>query len=74
MLRLRVSFPRLKETREYGMLKLSDGTIRAIYNRNSKGEYTIRDGKFTANGNLTRPQHKCQWQLSALTSRSIVAE
>jgi hypothetical protein len=74
MLRLRVSFPRLKETREYGMLKLSDGTIRAIYNRNSKGEYTIRDGKFTANGNLTRPQHKCQWQLSAFTLRSIVAE
>jgi hypothetical protein len=36
-----------------------DGTIRAMYNRNQKGEYTIRDGKFTANGNPTPPQHKC---------------
>jgi hypothetical protein len=74
ILRLRVSFPRLKETREYGMLKLPDGTIRAMYNRNSKSEYTIRDGKFTANGNPTPPQHRCEWRLSALPSRSIVAE
>jgi hypothetical protein len=36
-----------------------DGTIRAMYNRSQKGEYSIRDGKFTANGNPTPPQHKC---------------
>jgi hypothetical protein len=74
ILRLRVSFSRLKETREFAMIKLPDGTIRAMYNRNSKGEYTIRDGKFTANGNPTPPQHRCEWRLSALTSRSMVAE
>jgi hypothetical protein len=27
-----------------------DGTMRAMYNRNQKNEYTIKDGKFTANG------------------------
>ncbi len=59
MLNLRVFFPSLKQTREYGLLMQPDGTIRAMYNRNQKGEYTIRDGKFTANGNPTPRQHKC---------------
>ncbi len=59
MLNLRVFFPSLKQTREYGLAMQPDGTIRAMYNRNQKGEYTIRDGKFTANGNPTPPQHKC---------------
>ena len=59
MLNLRVFFPNLKQTREYGLARQPDGTIRAMYNRNQKGEYSIRDGKFTANGNPTPPQHKC---------------
>lgn len=60
MLNLRVVFPKLKQTREYGLLLQDDGTLRAIYNRNQKHEYTIRDGKFTANGNPTPPQHRCR--------------
>ena len=60
MLHLRVSFPGLKETREYGMMKQPDGTMRAMYNRNVKDEYTIKDGKLTANGNPSLPQHKCK--------------
>lgn len=59
MLNLRVYFPKSRETREYGLMMQPDGTTRAIYNRNQKREYTIRDGKFTANGNPTPPQHKC---------------
>jgi hypothetical protein len=59
MLNLRVYFPSLKQTREYGLVMQPDGTIRAKYNRNRKGEYSIRNGKFTANGNPTPPQHKC---------------
>ena len=59
MLNLRVFFPKLKQTREYGFAMQPDGTMRAMYNRNRKGEYTIRDGKFTANGNPTPSQHKC---------------
>ena len=58
-LNLRVFFPSLKQTRESGLMMQPDGTIRAIYNRNQKQEYTIKDGKFTADGSPTTPQHKC---------------
>ena len=60
MLNLRVFLPSLKQTREYGLMMQPDGTLRAIYNRNQKDEYTIKDGKFTTNGNPTPPQHKCR--------------
>jgi hypothetical protein len=59
-LNLRVFFPSLKQTREFGLMMQPDGTMRAIYNRDQKQEYSIRDGKFTANGNATPPQHKCK--------------
>jgi len=60
ILNLRVFFPSLKQTREYGLMLQPDGTMRTIYNRNQKDEYTIKDGKFTANGNQTPSLHKCQ--------------
>ena len=60
MLNLRVFFPQLKQTREYGLAMQPDGTMRAMYNRSQKGEYTIRDGKFTANGKPTPSEHKCR--------------
>jgi hypothetical protein len=60
MLNLRVFFPSLKQIREFGFIMQPDGTMRAMYNRNRKDEYTIRDGKFTANGNPTPSQHKCR--------------
>jgi hypothetical protein len=60
MLNLRVFFPSLKQAREYGLIMQPDGTIRTMYNRNQKGEYTIKDGKFTANGNPTPSQHRCK--------------
>ena len=59
-LNLRVYFPSLKQTREFGFIMQPDGTMRAMYNRNRKDEYTIRDGKFTADGNPTPSQHKCR--------------
>jgi hypothetical protein len=71
MLNLRVHFPRLKETREYGLMMQPDGTMRAIYNRNQKHEYTIRDGKFVADGHPTPPQHKCGSQTSELLLRPL---
>jgi hypothetical protein len=60
MLNLRVFFPSLKQTREYGLIMQPDGTIRTMYNRNQKDEYTVKDGKFTANGNPTPSQHRCK--------------
>ncbi len=50
----------MQETRAYGMLRLPDGTIRAMYNRNDKNQYSIKDGKFTQTGKPTPPQHKCE--------------
>jgi hypothetical protein len=58
-LNLRVYFPKLKQTREFGFAMQPDGTMRTIYNRDQKKKYTIRDGKFTANGDPTPAQHKC---------------
>ncbi len=60
VLNLRVYFPSVKQTREYGMVHLADGSIRAVYNRNDKNQYSIKDGKFTANGKPTPVQHKCE--------------
>jgi len=59
MLNLRVYFPKLKQTREYGFVLEPDGALRAVYNRSQQGQYTIRNGKFTANGNPTLALHKC---------------
>jgi hypothetical protein len=36
-----------------------DGSIRAIYNRDENRHYSIRDGKFVADGKPTPLQHKC---------------
>jgi hypothetical protein len=58
-LNLRVFFPKLKQTREYGFAMQPDGTMRAIYNRNQNNQYTIRNGKFTAGGKPTPALHKC---------------
>jgi hypothetical protein len=60
ILNLRVFFPSLKQTRESGLMMQPDGSMRAIYNRSQRGEYSIKDGKFTANGNPTSALHKCR--------------
>jgi hypothetical protein len=60
MLNLRVFFPGLKQIRESGLMMQPDGSMRAMYNRSLQGEYTIRDGKFTASGAPTPPLHKCE--------------
>jgi len=60
ILNLRVRFPSVKQTREYGIVHLADGSIRVVYNRNDRNQYTIRDGKFTANGKPAPVQHKCE--------------
>jgi hypothetical protein len=60
ILNLRVQFPKLDQTREYGLILQPDGTLRAMYNRDRKRRYSIKDGRFTANGNPTPPQHRCR--------------
>jgi hypothetical protein len=60
LLNLRVFFPKLKQTREYGLRMQPDGSIRAFYNRDQKGNYSIRNGLFSANGKPTPPNYKCK--------------
>jgi hypothetical protein len=54
-----VFFPSLHQTREFGLLLQEEGTLRAIYNRDQRGDYTIRDGKFVNTGEPTPVQHRC---------------
>ena len=73
MLNLRIFFPSLKQTREFGMMMQPDGTIRAIYNRDEKHQYSIRDGKFAASGNPTPSQHKCSGAQAACKKNGVYA-
>jgi hypothetical protein len=59
LLNLMVFFPSLHQTREFGLLLGRDGSLRAIYNRSERGEYTIRDGKYVKTGAKTPVQQRC---------------
>ncbi|MCP3471872.1 hypothetical protein NLM33_16270 [Bradyrhizobium sp. CCGUVB1N3] len=59
LLTIMVSFPVLHQTREFGLALQKDGSLRAIYNRGERGDYTIRDGKFVKTGAPTPAQHRC---------------
>jgi hypothetical protein len=59
LLNVMVYFPSLQQTREFGLLLSKQGSLRAIYNRSERGEYTIRDGKYVANGAPTPSQQRC---------------
>ena len=59
LLNVMVYFPLLQQTREFGLLLSKQGSLRAIYNRSERGEYTIRDGKYIATGAPTPAQQRC---------------
>nr|WP_249808646.1 hypothetical protein [Bradyrhizobium sp. 166] len=59
LLNVMVYFPLLQQTREFGLLLSKQGSLRAIYNRSERGEYTIRDGKYVATGAPTPSQQRC---------------
>jgi hypothetical protein len=59
ILNLKLYLPSVKQTREFGLTMQKDGSIRAIYNRDENRHYSIRDGKFVADGKPTPLQHKC---------------
>lgn len=59
LLDVMVFFSSLHQTREFGLLLQKDGSLRAIYNRSERGEYTIKDGKYVATGAPTPAQQRC---------------
>ncbi|WP_426610647.1 hypothetical protein [Bradyrhizobium sp. McL0616] len=59
LLNLMVFFPSLHQSREFGLQLVKDGSLRAIYNRSERGEYTIKDGRYVKTGAPTPPQQRC---------------
>ena len=59
LLNVMVYFPSLHQAREFGLMLAKDGSLRAIYNRSERGEYTIKDGKYVATGAPTPVQQRC---------------
>ena len=56
-----VNLVSFSQTRQSSVVKGSEGRIRAVSNRNvDTNGYSIRDGKFTANGNDTPWQTRCR--------------
>ena len=56
---VKVFFPSLHQAREFGLLLQKNGSLRAVYNRGERGDYTIRDGKFVKTGQPTPAQRRC---------------
>jgi hypothetical protein len=60
-LELLVRFESFSQTREYLMIKGSEGRIRAFFNRDVDTDvYSIKDGKIVGSGNDTVWQHRCR--------------
>jgi hypothetical protein len=56
-----ITFAAFPQTRQFSLIKGSDGRMRAVSNKDvNTNEYTIKDGKFTANGNTTPWQTRCR--------------
>jgi hypothetical protein len=56
---LRINYVALKEIREFALARGPDQRIRAKYNRDPKGVYTIFDGKLVATGQEAAWQSRC---------------
>ena len=48
-----------EQDRTFALKRIRTGVIQAMYNRNAKGEHSVKDGKFTSNGKDTPLQHRC---------------
>ena len=48
-----------QQDRTFALKRIRTGVVQAMYNYNAKGEYSVKDGKFTSNGNVAPVQHRC---------------
>ena len=56
-----VNFVSVSQTRQFSLMKGSDGRIRALSSRDvNTNQYSIKGGKFTANGNPSPWQTRCR--------------
>ena len=47
------------QDRTFALKRIRTGVVQAMYNYNAKGEYSVKDGKFTSNGKDAPLQHRC---------------
>src|SRR6266851_3326750 len=59
MLNLRVFFPNLKQTREYGFVMEPDGTLRAVYTRSQQGPKSPNGRRPWLPSKFSRPRFAC---------------
>ena len=48
-----------EQDRTFAFKRIRTGVVQAMYNYNAKGEYSVKDAKFTRNGNETPLQFLC---------------
>ncbi len=48
-----------EQDRTFALKRIRTGVIQAMYNYNAKGKYSVKDGKFTSNGQDTPLQNRC---------------
>ena len=48
-----------EQDRTFALKRIRTGVVQAMYNYNAKGDYSVKDGKFTSNGKDTPLQHRC---------------
>ena len=48
-----------QQDRTFAFKRIRTGVVQAMYNYNAKGEYSVKDGKFTSNGKDAPLQHRC---------------
>jgi hypothetical protein len=54
-----VDFQSLGQIRTFALERDRPDRVRALWNRGPDGVYSVKDGRFTANGNETPWQYKC---------------
>jgi hypothetical protein len=48
-----------EQDRTFALKRIRTGVVKAMYNYNAKGEYSVKDGKFTSNGQEAPLQNRC---------------
>ena len=62
LLELKIFFKEIavgEQDRTFALKRIQTGVVQAMYNYNAKGEYSVKDGKFTSNDKPTPLQHRC---------------
>ena len=60
LLQLRIEFKKFSQTRAISTVKGPDGRIRVLTNHDTKGSYSVKNGKFVSNDSPTLCMTRCR--------------